>query len=249
MRDLNVYKTSYFENNDFEKTAVKYRRKKVLEIVKASGRKNILEIGCGMSTLAEDLEDFSNYTLVEPVEAFINKAKEDVKSHPKKSNIHFINLPIEKAQSHLPFRPDFIILSGLLHELENPEKMLQVIHEIADKDTMIHINVPNALSLHNRLATYMGLMKTAFDLSDTAKMFQRHQTYSLQTLSQQVENSGLQVLSTGSFFLKPFSNKQMRFIETTPDVFPTQLFDAFDSVIADFPELGSEIYVNVKKKA
>lgn len=57
---------------------------------------------------------------------------------------------------------DFIIISGLLHEVPDPKKLLQSIYKICKQDTLVHINVPNVYSFHRLLAYEMGCIKKHF---------------------------------------------------------------------------------------
>ncbi len=46
----------------------------------------------------------------------------------------------------------FIICSGLLHEVEEPDKMIRDIFRLCGRETIVHINVPNANSIHRLVA-------------------------------------------------------------------------------------------------
>ena len=77
-RDIGEYVKVYF-NHDFEKIMVKYRRKKVLEILNEYKPKNILEIGCGLDSIANYYKNFDKFTIIEPSTTFAQKAGNDLK--------------------------------------------------------------------------------------------------------------------------------------------------------------------------
>ena len=54
--------------------------------------------------------------------------------------------------------PDLVICSGVLHEVPNPAEILTAIAMLLGTNAMVHINVPNAQSMHRRLAKAMGLI-------------------------------------------------------------------------------------------
>ncbi|EJJ7321077.1 hypothetical protein NJK87_001704, partial [Campylobacter jejuni] len=67
---------------------VYYRRKKVLEILNKYNPRNILEIGCGMDSIFNYYKNFNKATIIEPSDAFYNKAISDFK---EKDNIEIFN--------------------------------------------------------------------------------------------------------------------------------------------------------------
>ena len=87
MRDINQYSKQYAQAV-FEEYQVKFRREKILEILKQYSPARILEIGCGMEPLFSYINwPFENYTVVEPSVTFIENAK----NLAKNQNIYFIN--------------------------------------------------------------------------------------------------------------------------------------------------------------
>lgn len=72
MRDIKNYSEKY-SLHSFEEYKVQYRRKKLLEIIKAYHPKSILEIGCGNEPLFQYVEDV-HFTVVEPSADFYDNA-------------------------------------------------------------------------------------------------------------------------------------------------------------------------------
>lgn len=168
----------------------------------------------------------------------------------KNNNILFINGMLEESVGRIKEIGDgldYIIIGSLLHEVEKPEKLLRSIYEICSDNTVVHINVPNANSIHRLLAKEMGIIKDVHELSELQIEMQRHNVFDLTQLCELVELWGFQVIDKGAYFPKLFSARQMKKILDAGIVDET-IFDGLNKMIRYLPEFGSEIYVQVKKK-
>ena len=110
MRDIVDYENKYLNNNFEIAYQVKYRRKKVIELLRKYPHENILEIGCGMESLAAFIDDFKEYTIVDPSEVFIENAKEKLKNSKKK--VSFITNSIEDASAKLMETKNFEVATA-----------------------------------------------------------------------------------------------------------------------------------------
>lgn len=242
MRDLNNYYNEYC-NLPFEKIQIYFRRKKVLECLEQHNHAKLCEIGCGLDPLFNHLKIFDRMHVVEPILGFYENACAEAKG---KGNItvHLGRLEDNVSTlSHEEF--DFIVISSLLHEVNNPEELLRCIHHISLEHTVIHINVPNARSFHRILAYEMGLIDNIFEKSATQKKMQQYTTFSLDTLEQFVIKNGFQVLELGSYFLKPFTHEQMQAMYNHK-IINIDILNGLDLMVKHMPEFGSEIFVNIK---
>ena len=59
-------------------------------------------------------------------------------------------------------------------------------------------------------------------------------------------NNKFEILDTGSYFIKPFTHYQMQKIIDI-NLLPKKFLEGLYGMISYIPDLGSEIYVNVKK--
>ena len=141
MRDIYKYGKEYKEL-PFEKYQVKYRRKKVLELLKKYKHKSVLEIGCGEEPLFMHEDSVVNWVVVEPNKEFFQKAEMLSGSNAKCINNTLENAVDEIKQMNIEF--EYIICSSLLHEVEDKSQLLNAIKKLCSTDTIIHINVPNA---------------------------------------------------------------------------------------------------------
>ena len=131
MRDLKKYTSDYI-NMPFEDEQLKFRRNKVIEIISNYKPKNILEIGSGMDSIVNHYNDFSSFTIVEPSKKFYEKAIQD---NSAKNNVYIFNDYLEKyCIKNSVKKFDFIIVSSLLHELENKVEFISKLKEISAKD-------------------------------------------------------------------------------------------------------------------
>ena len=240
MRDIIKYTADYI-NMPFEKEQVKFRRKKVLEIIDLYKPNNILEIGCGMDSMANHYNHFVSFSIVEPSVSFYGKAVADV---CKKSNVFIFNEYLEDFSKDHDKNFDFIIVSSLLHEVENRDKFIIKLKENATKDTVIHFNVPNARSFHRLLALEMGIIDDLFLRSDMQKKMQQNVIYDMESIVNFLQGHKFKILDFGSYFIKPFSHEQMQSIIDNK-IFPSDLLDGLDKMISYMPNMGSEIFVNV----
>ena len=140
---------------------------------------------------------------------------------------------------------DMVICNSLLHEVIEPQKLLMAIKKICNKETIIHINVPNMNSIHRLLGVEMNIIADKFEASDNNKKFQQNTNFDLGKLKYIVENNGLKVIEDGSFFVKPFSHKQMNAM-IQQCIIDEKVLDGLYNITKYMPQFGSEIYVNCK---
>lgn len=226
---------------------MKYRKKKIIETLEKYKPKTILEIGCGMNPIFQDYDEKGlRYTIVEPSEYFYDHA---VKLSSNSQRIICINDFFgsnEASSEKLGNTFDFIICSSLLHEIENSEEMLNDIARCCNENTVVHINVPNAYSMHRILAKESAMISDIHQFSQRNQQFQQNKVFDLQALKETVIQNGLTIIDEGSYFIKPFSHSQMYDLLKT-GIIDERVLDGFYRMIQWMPEYGSEIFVNCKK--
>ena len=242
MRNIEKYTVSYLEDG-FENYQVAYRRKMILEQIEKYSPKYILEIGCGM----EPLFCYTNnidYTIFEPSKIFSENALKLSKKCSQK--IHIINDFFgEKTAYNFEKEFDMIICSGLLHEVDNPERILEDIFRICGEKTIVHVNVPNAKSFHRLLAKNMGLILSEYEASERNIELQQNTIFDLERLSSMLINHKFEILDKGSYFIKPFTHKQMYDL-IQKKIIDNMVLDGLYNMASDLPMLGSEIFANCR---
>lgn len=244
MRDIEDYSREYREL-PFEATQAQFRRRLVLEQINSNCSESVLEIGCGMHPLFTSLKSETEVVVVEPSAEFAMCARQLAASH---SNARVIEDFIENIID--PIRLDgfdFIVLSSLLHEVESPENLLRAVLRHCNPQTVIHINVPNAYSLHRLLAVEMGLVSDVFNRSDTQQRMQQSSTFDLVGLARLLIAEGFEVVDSGSYFIKLFTHAQMQQLCDIGFLNDDHL-RGFSGLIRHLPQFGSEIYVNARPR-
>lgn len=245
MHGIEKYTQDYI-NSDFEDVMVAYRRKMLLEQLEKYPHRSVLEIGCGLEPLFKYyMNGVDRWVIVEPSSLFCQRAIESVEPG---QDVTIIEGMVEEAAAQLiHFHFDIIVCSSLLHELEHPESMLRAIHSLCGEATIVHVNVPNALSFHRLLAVEMGVTDSPYGISDTQKKFQQHQTFDMAQLRSLVEQEGFNVLDAGAYFVKPFTHTQMQ-KGLDQGLFTRQMLDGMYRLIRYMPDHGAEIYLNLVKR-
>lgn len=241
MRDILDY-TEKYNQYSFETYQVKYRRKKVIEEIEKYKPSSILEIGCADNPLFLDVLGV-DFTIVEPSTLFSSNAIELSKKYKRNVKVicDFFENTIDNHN-----RYDMIICSALLHEIENPHDFLLSLFSICDTDTIIHINVPNANSMHRILALESGLISNIYDMHKRNIELQQNSVFDIKTLSNLIYSAGGSVIDSGTFFIKPFSHAQMLSLLNN-EIITENVLDGFYNMSSYMPNLGSELYVTCKK--
>lgn len=231
-----------YSASDFEVIQARYRKKLLLELLNTVQPKRVLEVGCGWETIANHWSGFEQFTIVEPGAQFAAKARTDVQAMP---GVTVVEQFLEDAQTHLQRQSyDLILLSSLLHEVPDPEAILRAAKALCHAQTMVHVNVPNARSMHRLLAVEMGLMPDVYTASALQKSFKQPRIFDMAQLQALSEGVGFKVHASGSFFIKPFTHGQMMSL-VKDGLLTEQVLDGLWGLTKHFPEAGSEIYVNL----
>ncbi|MEQ1690958.1 MAG: class I SAM-dependent methyltransferase [Gemmatimonas sp.] len=241
MRDIAQYQAAYLADYEFERHMVRFRRRTIMTWLATQPHTHMLEVGCGLEPLFEHVADWQHYTVVEPGAEFAARARQRA---PEGRDVEVHQAYLEDAGALLAGQTfDCIVVSSLLHEVSDPARLLASLRALCTRETRVHVNVPNAASLHNRLAVKMGLIPDIFSRSALAERMQRSTTYDLTRLCGAMESAGFHVETSGSFFLKPFTHAQLKAM-LAHQIIDEKVLDALYEVNADFEGLGAEIFVN-----
>lgn len=245
-RDIAAYSASY-EAASFEPVQAALRKRAILRFVQQWQPQRVLEVGCGMDPLFMHYDGFRHFTVVEPSQRFAAHARLVA---GKRQGVEVIEDFIEQAVARhgLASRGyDCILVSGLLHEVPDPLSILKAVHACATPQTRIHVNVPNARSVHRLLAFEMGLIDDIHAHSARQKSLQQHHTFDRQSLRKLVEDAGFTVREEGSYFIKPFTHDQMQQLQQQ-GILTDAMLTGLMRLEKYMPGLGSEIFVNLGLK-
>lgn len=241
-KSITDYTLSYLDDYGFEREMVRFRRAFVVDRLKDLSPRRVVEVGCGSEFQVVDYQAsggaWDSWTVVEPSKQFADLARQQVVP-----NFEVIEAFFEQASGALTDKPDFLLCSGVLHEVPDAREFLASLVAAMGPETVLHINVPNANSLHRRLAKAMGLITDVRETSERNKELQQPRVYDLSILTKELEAQGLSVCKSGGYFVKPFTHKQM---ETLLDTFEPEVFAGLYQLGLDYPEWASEIFVEAK---
>ena len=204
MRDLDQYSKLY-QGLHFEHSMVALRKKLLIERIDKNKPLEILEVGCALDPLFMHISDLVKVTTIEPTEEFFLDAQKKQNTKPT-SRFIIVTTVLEDFETQKSF--DFIVASGVLHEVSNPDLFLKRLLHLATSTTTIHINVPNASSFHRELALEMGLIEDIQAISDNQKLMQQTQKfYTIDTLEAVLVNSGFTVVDSGGYLINSRMHK------------------------------------------
>ncbi len=246
-RDIRAYEAAYASTYDFESVQVRFRREAVLASLLARTPRRVVEIGCGMEPLlphylAASGSDVDWWVVVEPAPMFAASARTVGQECPGMVVLEdFYGDAVAEGIVRDHGHADFVICSGLLHEVTDQAALLRAIRTAMGADAILHVNVPNASSLHRRLAKAMGLIGHLEQMSDRSVLMQHQRVYSMASLHVDLAAAGLRPLETGGIFMKPFTHAQM---SSVVGMLGEDILPGLAVLGRDFPELASEIFVN-----
>jgi SAM-dependent methyltransferase len=248
LNKTNLSITQGYENNyidlPFEAILREYRKMKLDVLLKEHRHGRFIEIGCGPEPLFLTIGKFEKMIVVEPAKVFFEMAQSNAKANP---NILIINDFIENSVDKLKGEIiDFIVIGGFLHEIYDPDKVLQAVREICNKDTFVYSFVPNARSFHRLLAFKMGIVESIYQKSGHDELFKRNKVYDIDSFNRLLSDNGFNVVDSGSYFIKPFTHEQMEKI-FTKGIINKACLDGLDKMIEYMPDMGAELW-NICKK-
>jgi SAM-dependent methyltransferase len=233
-----------YDSEAFETVLVAIRRRHVLGWVRRVGARRILEVGCGLEPLFAHYADFDVWRVVEPIATFAERARDlrgdDPRVEVRCGRLEELTGPLAEETF------DLIVVSGLLHEVDDPAPLLAAVRSLCAEATVAHFNVPNALSFHRLLAMEMGLIEDVFAPSAMDVAFERPRRFDRDRLIGLLEGADFTALESGTYFVKPFTHDQMDAMLRT-GAFPDSVIEGLDRMIKYMPEHGCELYANARK--
>jgi len=244
------------DNGGFEKNLVNFRRRHLIDIFIKLGSKNIVEIGCGTEPLFCWYSNYDKIQIIERSVDFCLAAQQEldrlknINSKQFNSHISIDNIPFEDCKK-LEQPVDMVILSGVLHEVDDAGLFLHHLRSLLEENEYVYINVPNANSLHRLLAFHSGMIDDLSEISERGNFFgHKRGFFTLDELTSLVKQSGFEVIDSGSVALKPFTNAQMDKLFDNDNIANEALLDALFYPDNFLEGMGSELWmlVNLNKK-
>jgi hypothetical protein len=243
-RDLDDYIEKY-QNLGFETVQERYRFKRLRELLvqlkDLQNFQNILEIGPGSNSAYSIFTEFDSYTILEPISLFFESL--DIQN-PK------VIVKNETIESYLRANPkskfDLVILSSVLHELENPKLFLLELANRISLTTKIVIVVPNNTSLHRVIGEFEGFEKSGPFLTETERRMQQVLSFSTDSFAKFAADTGFKVAHIFTSFVKPLPHFKMNALQQGGSLTDSDL-DFLYSISEIFNPYGSEIFAVLEK--
>ncbi|MFM8901605.1 MAG: class I SAM-dependent methyltransferase [Burkholderiales bacterium] len=240
MRDISSYAREY-QAAPFEPVQAAVRRRTVLAQVARFSPASLLEVGCGNLPLLADLPHVA-CDVVEPATVFADAAQRHAKDHAE-ATVHCCG--IEDFGAARPGGYDMVVVSGVLHEVDDALGVLAALRPLCHASSVVHVNVPNARSIHRLLGVAMGAIADMHELSQTQRRLQQRTVFDVASLSTLMVSAGFDVMDVGSLFIKPFTHAQMQELMDT-GFMDEAMLEGLCRLVEYFPEHGSEVYVNAR---
>jgi 2-polyprenyl-3-methyl-5-hydroxy-6-metoxy-1,4-benzoquinol methylase len=112
------------------------------------------------------------------------------------------------------FRPahayDAILATNILEHVADPAETLASIRQWCGPETRVIVTVPNAESIHRRLAVLMGIQPRLDTLSPRDHLVGHQRVYDMDGLTREVEEAGFQIVDQKGFLLKVLPNSMLK---------------------------------------
>ena len=103
------------------------------------------------------------------------------------------------------------MMSLELRSFFHAEALIEAIKKSCKKESVVYFCVPNANSFHRVLAKRMGLIKEIDEKTERNVELQQNNVFDIESLRKILEEKGFFIIEYGTFFMKPFTHKQMYF--------------------------------------
>lgn len=199
---------------------------------------SVLEIGLGNGFFTKMLaEKFDNVIAVDGSQITIDNVGKELLEF---NNIEYICSYIENLK--LDKKMNNIVMSHILEHLEEPVDALKNVKKLMNKDTVLYISVPNAMSINRQVAVKMGYLSDVTELNESDIKLDHKIVYKPENFKQTIQNAGLEIIEFGGSMFKPLTNKQIE------NDWTSEMIEGFMKLGDDYPELCAEIYLIVKIK-
>ncbi|WP_350062961.1 class I SAM-dependent methyltransferase [Parvibaculum sp.] len=187
-------------HSEYNRYLAQYKVESCLENIRGT---SLLDLACGDGLMTGMFaRKMSRVVGVDANGAILAEAR---KRHPE---IEFHESLVEDLSLNEKF--DTVTMLDLLEHVVDPIALLQKAASFLSDDGVLIIHVPNAQAINRRLAVLMGTLESCEELSPFDINVAGHRrSYSLATLTADIERAGLKCESTGGIFYKILSTPQM----------------------------------------
>lgn len=242
---LRLYEEQYRADTGFERELTKARQRLALEVLAERRPAAVVEIGCGTSPFYERALDLAEppgkWVVVEPIPGFAEIAERARSPQIELEVITgFFEERTDAVAGAFQGSPELTLCFGVLQSVADPAGWLRAVRGTLRPGDALLLGVANALSFHRRLARVMGLIADERELSERDRQGFHHHVFTAGDLRALAGEAGFAVASSGGYFVKPFTHRQM---EEIGEVLTAEVLDGLWELGRELPELASEVYV------
>lgn len=234
---LDSYVLSYDDSFEFSfdnNIILPFYAKRVLELTKESSK--VLELGVGHGYSVDLFSKYyQDYSVLDGSQSVIEKFKEAFPHSKAKITQTFF----ENFTTNEKF--DIIIMGFVLEHVDNSVYILEKYKHFLKKGGFLYVSVPNAQSLHRRIGNKAGLLNDLFKMSSGDVALGHQRLFSVNSLTECLEQSGFTITRKEGLFLKPFTTRQLKSLELDP-----KIINAMCLVGLEYPELCASILFEAK---
>ncbi len=241
-RDLEKYLIDYKEL-PFERVQEHYRKKKIIEwLGKYKNTKiNTLEIGCGEDSIFNYWSQAGNQIIVEPIKELLFSEKNKLDGE----NVEKINNRIEEIVLDYEEFFDIVILSSLIHEIENPVHFLSLVKKTIKKNGKILVVTNNKQSIHRILGVSLGILTNLNSKTVTEEIMQQKTgAFSKTDLEILVKDCEMKISRMETFSPKILPHSMMK-AALDSECIDEKFLDQMYTLIQWIPDFGSEIIMEL----
>jgi SAM-dependent methyltransferase len=184
------------------------------------------------------------WVVVEPGDEFVEYARRAASEAIELRVVHgLLEQRVPEARAACEGAPDLAFCLGVLHLVDDADGWLRDLRSILSGGGLALIAVPNALSMHRRLARSMGLIADVHEFSERDNSLFHQRVYDLDSLIEVTEAAGFEITDTGGYLIKPFTHAQL---EEMGELLSREILDGLWQLGRELPELASEVFVLVR---
>ncbi|HMJ48819.1 MAG TPA: class I SAM-dependent methyltransferase [Ferruginibacter sp.] len=203
----------------------------------AKGARSLLELGLGHGYSTNIFsEHFTKHTVLDGSKAII----ENFKSKYPGCKANIVETYFENFSTNDKF--DLIVMGFVLEHVDDPVGILSRYKNFLSPGGKMFVAVPNAEVLNRRLGHLAGMLPNIQALSENDLMLGHKCYYTVETLRNDAEKAGYEIVRTEGIFLKPLTSYQLTSLNLDK-----RILDALCVVGIDYPELSCGILAELKK--
>lgn len=201
-----------------------------------SSKQSLLELGIGHGYTTDRFSRyFQRHVVIDGSTSVIEQFRYQYPSCPA----DIIQSFFEKFETKEKF--DVIVIGFVLEHVENSREILELFKKYLKPEGRCFVAVPNGESLHRRIGLSAGLLDDMMRLGKGDIALGHKRTYSVQSLGEELDAVGYQIVRKEGIFLKPLMTSQLESLNLSPEI-----ISGMCEVGIDYPELCAGLLFETK---